>query len=325
MKIWSVLMVIGLLCTSTMSWAQTSVFDTYLMVAHGCDQNDPSNNCADPAYHMTHLLESSDGTTWTDTTLEGSGSVPDVIPRGSYLYIYNPGQVTIIDRTTGYFSSSSSVSVTGSTGKAIDYVDPSLYYDSTAGLFVMFYLDATGITGDPAQCPDTDGDGLPDYPCTKEFRSATEVSGSNGTKFSQDLGLRYDVTITASDPVAQFASDPDIFRDGSQYVLLISRGQNTQVFTSPNLRGRYSPGSGLTQSVLVWGHGVASGHYDSATSEYWIYAHDNSSASVVRQAKTSTLGTALFISDFSTIVNGATVSENPLYYFMASPGFTENN
>ena len=328
----------ALLIFSTKIFAQSSsVFDTYLMVAHGCDTND-SADCSNPSNHTTHLLESSDGSSWVETGMSGLGSVPDIASRGNYLYIYNPGNVAVIDHTSSSapsLSSTSAVSVVDGSGNAVDYVDPSIFYDSITGKFVMFYLDATGINWDPAQCDDTDGDGVADdYPCTKEFRSATEVTGSGGTQFLQNPGFRQYITLTASDPVAQFASDPDIFYDGTQYVLLISRGQNTQIFTSTYLRGKYSPVTSLNHSVLIWGHGVASGHYDSTNNEYWIYAHDSAGVSSVRQAIVSpgsgstiaSISTALYITDFSTVANGGTISgTNPMYYMMASPGILHNN
>lgn len=307
---------------SLTSSAALASYDTYLMVVHGCDTS--SLDCSDPMNHTSHLLESSDGTTWTDTTLSGPGSVPDLIRKDGTFYIYNPGMVAALLASDGSFVFSSPVSVTDSTGVPVDFVDPSLFYDATSGLLVMFYLDSTGGTGDPAGCPDTNGDGIHNDSCTKYFRSATEVSGSLGTQFIQDSGDRVSITIGTSDPVAQTASDPDIFYDGTQYVMLVSRGANTQVFTSSSLNGTYSPVGGLSDSVLVWGGGVASGHYDSASSQYWIYVHDSWSVSVVRKATTTTLGSALYNTDFTTVIHGGTVGENPMDYLMASPGFAEN-
>ena len=107
--------------------------------------------------------------------------------------------------------------------------------------------------------------------------------------------------------------------------MLVSRGANTQVFTSSSLYGKYSPVSGLSDSVFVWGGGVASGHYDSTSSEYWIYVHDSGTVPVVRQATTTTLGAALYYTDFTTIIHSGIVGKNPMDYLMASSGFTENN
>ena len=101
------------------------------------------------------------------------------------------------------------------------FVDPSPFVDEQ-GRLVLFYL--LGIIGqNPASCAPEE------TTCVKHFHSAVEVEGSDGTAFVAEPGDRVQVTIH----MPGSASDPDIFYDGSRYVLYISRGANVQVYTSP--------------------------------------------------------------------------------------------
>ena len=292
------------------------------MAFHACNATTSTTYCGNPAEHTTHIAESDDGATWTQIPgfYSGwAGSVPDLVIRGTTIYVYNPSTVTRINKGSGGLVSSNTVTITTSTGAAVSYVDPSPYLDPATGKIVLFYLDSTGIMGDPAGCGGV-------YPCYKYFRSATET-GSQGRTFVQDSGYRMMVTIaSAADPVGIMASDPDIFYDGSNYYQLVARGMKVQIFTSTTLTGSYTPVVGsLTDGVLVNGtSGVAAGHYDSATAKYWLYAHDALSPSVIRMAVVNNLTTTLYNTDFATVLNVFSAGLNPLNYSVSSPGFHAN-
>lgn len=63
----------------------------------------------------------------------------------------------------------------------------------------------------------------------------------------------------------RYASDPDIFSDGRQYVLYISQGAGISVWTSAQLRGTYQKIADLASDTGE----VAAGYFDSATQRYW--------------------------------------------------------
>jgi hypothetical protein len=150
--------------------------------------------------HMVTLAESDDGTNWSPVPnfTPYNGSVPDVIIRGSKLYVYTPGKVKRYDKAASSWDAGS-VFVTDSSGGMVQYVDPSAYIDS-AGRIVLFFLNSTGtpMGQDPAGCQT--------YPCVKYFDSATEINGSDGTQFVKNSGHRISITLLSGT-----ASDPDIF------------------------------------------------------------------------------------------------------------------
>ena len=92
----------------------------------------------------------------------------------------------------------------------------------------------------------------------QQFLSATEVSGSNGSQFAVDTGDRAAAIVDGT--VFSSASDPDVFFDGTQYVMYISHGTNVTVWTSATIRGTYTRSTSLTNGLLVSGTGgVAAG------------------------------------------------------------------
>lgn len=105
-------------------------------------------------------------------------------------------------------------------------------------------------------------------------RSATEVDGSDGVQFVADSGDRVQVTLTPTSTQLDTASDPDIFYDGTQYVLYISRGNSMEVYTSATLRGSYTrspplPGGKITSNT----GGIGSGFFNALQGQYWTFVH----------------------------------------------------
>jgi hypothetical protein len=278
----------------------------YLLAFHTC-----TTNCA-PNYHETHIAESNDGTSWTMVPNLPSlpGSVPDLIIRGTKLYLYNPGKLIRYDNTTATWETNyTNVSVLDSNGNPVMFVDPSPTLDAN-GNIVLFFLNSTGSTGDPAQCVN--------YPCTKYFDSATEVQGSDGTQFIMEPGHRLSVTISNGT-----ASDPDIFSDGSQFILYYSSGTTTKAFSSSTLHGSYSAFSTLSNAVLTNQGGIPCGHFNTSSSQYWTYVHANGGggATEIKRVMHSNFNSAVNTS--TTVINGSSIGLTAQHK-CESPGFCEN-
>ena len=282
--------------------AQVALTKPYLMAFHVCE----GTLCQDFRNHSVYLAESADGAAWT--LVPGwtpfAGSVPDVIHRGRTLYFYtSPSMVARYSLDAGV-SDLVPVAVHGlPSGGVSDWVDASLYVDEE-GRLVLFMMHAPAPTpdrppSDPASCP-------PDVTsCTKEFLSATEVPGSNGTEFVVDAGVRATTTISSVTP-PRTAADPDIFFDGTQYVLYISHGPSTSVWTSPTLRGTYTLSTRLPSGLLSDGRGgVPAGHFDVTTSRYWTYTHlGQAGTTVIRRAVHAALTTPLEESLWEPVITG---------------------
>lgn len=283
--------------TAAPAVAQIAPTQPYLMAFHGCD----GTLCRDPRNHVVYLAESVDGASWTMvpgwTTF--FGSVPDVIQRGRTLYVYTANSmVARFDLDAGTVDRVP-VRVTGlPSGVSSDWVDPSMFVDD-AGQLVLFLMYAPLGSGDPARC----ASGVTS--CTKQFFSATEVAGSNGTQFTLDPGDRATVTIPSTGSQAA-ASDPDVFFDGTQYVMYISHGSSTSVWTSTALRGTYTRSTTLPSGMLSSNRGgVPAGHFDVATSRYWTYVHaGQAGTSVIRRAVHANLTQALVDASFTTVMTG---------------------
>mgnify|MGYP000541327840 CR=1 FL=1 len=280
----------------------------YIMSFHTCDVN-----CNGFQDHKVHLAESNDGINWTlvPNFIPYGGSVPDVIIRGSKLYIFTPGMVKRYDKITNTWDSNPvPVSIIDNNGAPVQYVDPSAIIDNS-GKIVLFYLNSTGLTGDPASCQS--------YPCTKYFDSAVEVEGSDGTQFISQSGDRATYQLTNS---PSSASDPDIFFDGTNYILYISKGQGIIAMKSDTLQGSYTVFPNLPNGVLTNQGGVPSGYFDDINNQYWTYVHSNNAGSVViRRAVHSDFNSQL--TSFSTVLSGPIIGET-FTTTTESPGITLN-
>ena len=181
----------------------------YIMAFHACG----TEPCGDPRNHVVKLAESDDGGNWTlvPNFPAFPGSVPDVIIRGSKLYIFTPGSTMRYDIAARRWEGAMSVLVHDSSGAPGRFVDPSAAINSD-GRLVLFFLNSTSVPigQDPAGCGS--------YPCTKYFDSAIELPGSDGTEFILQPGHRVALSIGGG-----AAADPDIFTDGKGYVLYIAR------------------------------------------------------------------------------------------------------
>lgn len=281
----------------------------YIMTYHSC-----GTGCTGFNNHMVNLAESNDGISWTDVPNFTSylGSVPDVIIRGTKMYLYNPGKVKRYNNSTGLWdASTSTVTVIDSIGGSVNFVDPSAIIDDD-GKIVLVYLNSTGISmgQDPAGCTT--------YPCVKRFDSATEVEGSDGTQFIQNSGHRASFTLTANS-----TSDPDIYYDGNQYILYISKGSNTYAYQCNTLNGAYTAMPNISNGLLTSQGGIPCGYFDPISNNYWTYVHANISGGIViRQAIHSNFNNQL--NTFNTVIS-ASIMAKPTGTTSESPGFCTND
>lgn len=285
----------------------------YLLSFHACETAECMQG---PMNHMVYLAQSDDGANWN--LVPGwqpyRGSVPDVIRRGNVIYIFTPGQVARYDLDTQAFEGPVPVNVNG---LEAGYVDPSLIVDDQ-GRLVMFFLYGR-MGSDPASCP-------ADTPtCDQRFGSATEVEGSDGAQFTLDGGDRASVVI-AEDSSSRSASDPDIFFDGSQYILYLSHGPSVSVWTSADLRGSYAQLASLPGGMLSQGSGgIASGYFDSASGTYWTFAHAPSpnSAAKILFASHADFSRQIGASDWAVALSGESLGLGASVN-VESPGFAIN-
>ncbi len=287
----------------------SSVKDAYILAFLACDTS-ITTNCADPRNHRTFLAQSNDGAQWSRISdVKGiPGSVPGVIRRGETLYIYNPGTVARYHLDTGVFDHPTPVALTDSGLNEI-FVDPDPIMDANGNL-VLFYLP--GMTGgDPAHCePGT-------YSCIKTIKSATEVTGSDGTQFTVDSGDRADIAISGQDT----ASDPEVFQGPSGYVLYISRGPSVEAMTSPTLRGSFSNIPTLPGGMLVSNAGgVPAGYYDQTSGNYWTYI---TSGNGIERAVSQSISSPLSTGDFQTVLSGSSIGLGSSFV-VESPDITVN-
>ena len=312
-------MTLRLFLMGAMAWvsvatgvAADAISGKYLLAFHAC--NVQVADCNNFNNHVTYLGQSSDGTNWTAVPGYPSqrGSVPDVVRRGRKLYIYNPGSVRRFDLDSGIWEPPVTVTIKTSDGSPELFVDPSLIVDESGSIVIFYMLGQIG--SDPATCG-----GLSS--CTKVFHSATEVSGSDGARFTVDPGARANIQISGN----QTASDPDIFAGASGYVLYISKGQSIQVLTSPTLKGTYTDVPGLPGGMLTSGTsgGIPSGHYDSVSGKYWTYVARSQvgGVEVIRQAIHDRIDTPLADSAFNTTLSGSSFPGLGASYSVGSPGF----
>lgn len=298
--------------SSTQSAAvKAAVTQKYLMTFHACKKSS-SKNCSDPKNHKIYLAQSDDGQSWK--RIKGwkafKGSVPDVIRRDDTLYLYSANNELVRYHVkTNMQDKAVPVEVEGLDA---GFVDPSLFVDEDGRLVLFFLYGELG--GDPAQCA------AGKTSCVKNFGSATEVEGSDGTQFTLDDGYRAQVTLSTSGKI-KTASDPDIFYDGEQYILYISYGPSVSVWTSDSLRGEFTQSSEMLSNSLG---GIPAGFYNETNKEYWTFTHTTSSGySVIRRAVHDSVSQALSENDYATVISGSS-SKLGSTYSVESPGFAVN-
>ncbi len=271
-----------------------------------------STNCQGTQQHLVHLAESDDGRTWTPVPnfVPYVGSVPDVVIRENKLYVYTPGFVKRYDITTDKWDPNPvPVSIVDSNNNVVNFVDPSAVVDSS-GKIVLFFLNSTGIMGDPARCQS--------YPCTKYFDSAVEVEGSDGTRFVLQNGHRLTMQLNNNES----AADPDVFFDGTNYYMYIANNGAVAVAKSNALHGSYSLLTSLPNGILTTEGSVPCGYYDAENNEYWTFVHKpENGTKYIKRAVHSDFSTQL--TSFEVVLSGSIIGEDSLTT-TESPGITLN-
>lgn len=298
-----------------------TITSNYLLAFHACNTTSGTIDCGPPTNHYTYLAQSNDGENWSLISSGGfpfQGSVPDVIQKGNYLYIYTPGVVNKYNISTNMIESTSAVTILDQTGNREDFVDPSPILDSNGNIVLFYLYSGTSLGVDPAMCRSSEA------LCTKVFRSATEISGSDGTRFQSNINDRAAIEISGT--ATDAASDPDIFAGSSSgYYLYISRGNSTQVLFSSTLHGTYTSLPLSSSGILVDNvGGVPAGHFDSNTNQYWTYTHTGMLGQnlSVRRATHSDFNNQLTDSNFATVISGTSIGLGNSFD-IASPGFLE--
>ena len=268
----------------------------YLMAFHTCAPG--ATDCNNPSNHIVQLGQSADGVTWS---LVGGwqsykGSVPDVFRRGDTLYVISTSGLMRVDMKTGA-TTTATVSLNSGT-----FVDPSLA-QLPDGRLILFFLP--GIMGqDPAGCAPGEAS------CVRQIKSAVEVAGSNGTQFVVDDGARISETITSGS-----FSDPDIFYNGTEWVLYVSRGPSVHAYTSASLQGSY-----VFKAVVSNNTGGVPAGLRMPDGTIATYVHTSVGGSTEIRRATSATGTSP-IASFQTSLSGQSLG---LGTHAESPGIAVN-
>ena len=277
----------------------------YLMVFHGC-----STGCQSPQNHKVFLAQSNDGLNFS--IVPGwqpyPGSVPTVFRRANTIYIYNAlSDLRTIDVQTGvvHDAGRSSLDTPPAGFEPGGFADPSIAQVQD-GRLVLFYLPSQA-GGDPASCGSQSS-------CVREIRYAEEKADSGGTIF-QDKGLATSKSLTPP----QTFSDPDIFFNGTKWVLLVSEGPSTEAFYADSLESSYTSAGVISSNA----GGVPAGFHDQTSGQNWIFtSKDLPSGSVINRSVSSTGLEAL--TSFTPVITSSIWSQSNLTT-IASPSLAVND
>ena len=245
-------------------------------------------NCDDPVNHMIHLAQSADGVSWSEVPGWQSyiGSVPDVFRRGNTIYVIGHG-VTKLDAVTGK-ATGHTLAVKKANGQDAMARDTAFAGQTADGRLVVVYVPSMQDVAGASEIP---------------VMVAIEDQGSDGTAFTTTGAA---ITISKASLGGQGEpTDPDVFFNGSSWVLYTSVGANLDSYLGSAVTGpfdlasatRVSSGAGGVPSALATPGGV------------WTYVNDGSTqSSVVIKRAVSATGTApIPSSSFATVLTGAAV------------------
>ena len=239
----------------------TPTSDPYLMAFHTCALG---ADCTNPSNHLVRLGSSPDGRSWTQ--LPGwqpyAGSVPDVFRRGNTAYVIGAG-LSRVNMTTGQVTASR-FSVKNAQGGNAMPRDASFAGQLPDGRLVLVYVPSMQAI-DPSSP-------------TRTILLAIEDKDSDGASFTYSGDAI--VISTASLPVRGDATDPDIYWDGSRWVLLVSLGGNTVAYSSANLLGPYEASTLTVVSQNNGGVPSAVLSTDNSTVFTYVNAGDRDNVSI---------------------------------------------
>ena len=263
----------------------------YVMAFHTC-----SSDCENPRGHTVRLVQSQDGAVWSDVPgwKPLSGSVPDAIRRGNTFYVIGAG-LTRIDMTTGQ-ATADRFSVKKSDGSNALARDVSFAGQLPDGRFVIAYVPPMQEVVGAASIP---------------VEIAVEDKGSDGASYTF-----YATAISigsGSLAVPGQPTDPDVFYNGSQWVLYVSVGANVISFTSSSVTGPYDVASATVVSKSAGG--VPAGVQSDSGVMTFVNSGPSRESLVIQRAVSATGTTAIPAADFSTVLTGAaygaTTAESP--------------
>ena len=263
-----------------------------LMAFHTC-----VSDCSTPKNHMIRLAQSADGASWSEVAgwQPYSGSVPDVFRRGNTVYVVGTG-VSKIDLATGRVTAHR-ISTKRADGSNALPRDVSFAGQLDDGRLVIVYVPPMSEIS----------------PAATQYRVhlAVEKAGSDGTAFEWSADA---LTVDKSALQVQGEpTDPDIFWNGTAWVLYVSVGSNVLSFTSPSLLGPYATS---TQSVVSRDQGgVPSGIQapDGSVMTFVNFGGVGNSAVSIRRAVSPNgiSGVGAFVEVLAPAQLGAVVAESP--------------
>ena len=307
---------------SPIASADFSVSKSFLMAFHACSVSD----CKDIRNHQVYIAESDDGANWS--LLSGwksfIGSVPDVIRRGDFLYVYYVGidngenlYVSKFNVVSGSFVEKSIVRLSNDFGH---FVDPSLsQMDDGKFLLTGLYVEGVQPTANaqppqpnnPATCKSNEST------CIKTIKTASEIPGSDGVMFKLDPGARATITLDAN---TKSASDPDLFRDDKQWILYVSVGPSVIAYTGTDLNSEFTRKGFVSQNS----GGIPSGFYQMSTGKIWTFVHtDKGQGSVIRRSIHESLTAPVPENAWVTVISAGSLGLNADWR-VESPGFAQN-
>lgn len=272
----------------------------YLIAFHAC-----ASECTSPINHTIYLAGSNDGIQWTliDAFAGLAGSVPDLVFFNNFLTIFHTGQKSWAKVNACFEIVEEGEASLVSNEDTGSFVDPSLIVAGDD--LILFYLP--GIIGqDPAGCTA--------YPCTKEIHSA-QADDEMLASFTQIAGNRAEAVLSAGS-----FSDPDIVAraDGS-FLLYVSSGQSTSVFTGSSLNDTFASPDGQDLRLISNNAGGVPTAIE-VNNEIWLYVTTSASdLEVIRRAVSSDGITTLQEADFATVINSSIASQFSATTNVSSP------
>lgn len=261
----------------------------YVMAFHTC-----STNCEDPSQHLVRLAQSSDGTSWSDVAgwQAYKGSVPDVFRRGSTLYVTGAG-LTKIDLTNGMATATRLVVKRSGGGNEMSR-DVSFAGQLPDGRLAIAYVPSMQEVAGAAEIP---------------ILMAVEDVGSDGSAYTS-VGAVISIPISSL-PVRGEPTDPDVFFNGSEWILYVSVGANLIAYRSSSMLGPYALAT--QQVVSREAGGVPAGIVGAGG--VWTFVNFGPSRNSIEIRRAVSVDGLSGLSAFTTVLTGspygATTAESP--------------
>lgn len=242
LKITLICLGVAIVCSGVTAWYFISYKDAHKDTKKSPDQpissekdstqkQDQPSETSGPYYHQVYSATSKDGLTWEKDgkMLFDHASVPGAVIRDGIIYLYfvdasgdSDGLSVAISKDLGKTYEKKSVVIDGM--KSIDSVDPhpELLDDGTIKLYFL---------GNFSQIPEMEQKGE-----KISFYSATSTDGIN---FSQSQVVYQDDTVI---------TDPDVFKTGSDWRLLASKGMGLDLAISTDKGVTFQKDSGFSWS-----------------------------------------------------------------------------